>query len=113
VHWHNRPPLNSQELVAEDVKFTFDRFLTEKRNPLRFMLEPVDRAEVADRHTVKLLLEESFGWLINVLANPTGPGGSLIAHFRHSAQYGRVPAGLQQSRMHNPQVLQYPVSMFV
>ena len=24
VKWHNRPPLNGRELVAEDVKFTFD-----------------------------------------------------------------------------------------
>jgi peptide/nickel transport system substrate-binding protein len=29
VKWHNKPPLNGRELVAEDVKFTFDRFLTE------------------------------------------------------------------------------------
>src|SRR5215470_16205574 len=29
VQWHNKPPVNGRELVAEDVKFTFDRFLTE------------------------------------------------------------------------------------
>ena len=28
VKWHNRPPVNGRELVAEDVKFTLDRFLT-------------------------------------------------------------------------------------
>src|SRR5262244_3567093 len=28
VRWHNKPPLNGRELVAEDVKFTYDRFLT-------------------------------------------------------------------------------------
>ena len=27
VKWHNKPPLNGRELVADDVKFTFDRFL--------------------------------------------------------------------------------------
>src|SRR6266511_4824105 len=26
VKWHNKPPLNGRELVAEDVKFTYDRF---------------------------------------------------------------------------------------
>jgi ABC-type transport system substrate-binding protein len=36
VKWHNKPPVNGRELVAEDVKFTFDRFLTEKGNPLRY-----------------------------------------------------------------------------
>src|ERR1700752_110027 len=29
VKWHNRPPLNGRELVADDVKFTYDRFRTE------------------------------------------------------------------------------------
>src|SRR5262249_14274054 len=32
VKWHNKPPLNGRELVAEDVKFTFDRFLAEPGN---------------------------------------------------------------------------------
>src|SRR5262249_35646734 len=35
VTWHNKPPLNGRELVADDVKFTFDRFLNEKANVLR------------------------------------------------------------------------------
>jgi peptide/nickel transport system substrate-binding protein len=72
VKWHNKPPLNGRELVAEDVKFTYDRFLTEPGNPLRFMLEAVDRVEVVDRYTVKFVLKEPFVWLVNVLANPHG-----------------------------------------
>ena len=70
VKWHNRPPVNGRELVAEDVKFTFDRFLTEKGNAARYVLESVDRVEVVDRYTVKFLLKEPFVWLVNVLANP-------------------------------------------
>jgi peptide/nickel transport system substrate-binding protein len=72
VHWHNKPPVNGRELVAEDVKFTYDRFLTEPANPLRFMLDPVDRVEVVDRYTVKFLLKEPFVWLVEVLAGPAG-----------------------------------------
>jgi peptide/nickel transport system substrate-binding protein len=49
VHWHNKPPVNGRELVAEDVTCTFDRFLTEPAHPLRYMREPVDRIEVVDR----------------------------------------------------------------
>jgi peptide/nickel transport system substrate-binding protein len=70
VTWHNKPPLNGRELVAEDVKFTYDRFRAEPTNPLRFTLEAVDRIEVVDRYTVKFLLKEPFVWLVNVLANP-------------------------------------------
>lgn len=72
VRWHHKPPLNGRELVAEDVKFTFDRFLTEKGNPDRYVLESVDRVEVVDRYTVKFLLKEPFVWLVDALAIPRG-----------------------------------------
>ena len=72
VKWHNKPPLNGRELVAEDVKFTFDRFLAEPGNVIRYMLEPVDRVEVVDRYTVKFVLKEPFVWLVHMLANPVG-----------------------------------------
>jgi peptide/nickel transport system substrate-binding protein len=72
VRWHNKPPVNGRELTAEDVKFTYDRFLTEKGNPLRYTLDPVDRVEVVDRYTVRFRLKEPFVWLPNMLANPTG-----------------------------------------
>ena len=71
VKWHNKPPVNGRELVAEDVKFTYDRFLTEKGNANRYLLDSVDRIEVVDRYTVKFLLKEPYVWLINVLAYPT------------------------------------------
>jgi len=69
VTWHQKPPVNGRELVAEDVQFTFDRFLTEPGNADRYMLESVDRVEVVDRYTVKFLLKEPFVWLVDVLAN--------------------------------------------
>jgi len=72
VRWQNRPPLNGRELTAEDVKFTFDRFLAEKGNPLRYTLDPVDRVEVVDRYTVRFRLKEPFVWLVHMLANPVG-----------------------------------------
>src|SRR5213083_967487 len=70
VKWHNKPPVNGRELVAEDVKFTYDRFLTEPGNAMRHMLDPVDRVEVVDRYTVKFLLKEPYIWLVSVLAYP-------------------------------------------
>jgi len=69
VKWHNKPPVNGRELVAEDVKFTFDRFLTEPGNPERQLLEAVDRVEVVDRYTVQFLLKEPFVWLLDILAS--------------------------------------------
>ena len=69
VKWHNKPPVNGRELVAEDVKFSFDRFLTVPGNPERQLLESVHRIEVVDRYTVKFLLKEPFVWLLDILAN--------------------------------------------
>jgi len=70
VKWHNKPPVNGREFVAEDVKFTYDRFLSEKANANHFLLEPVDRVEVVDRYTVKFLLKEPYVWLVDTLAYP-------------------------------------------
>jgi peptide/nickel transport system substrate-binding protein len=70
VRWHNKPPVNGRELVAEDVKFSYDRLLAEKSNTDRQMLESVDRIEVVDRYTVKFVLKEPYVWLVDVLATP-------------------------------------------
>src|SRR5215468_9132471 len=72
VRWHSKPPVNGRELTAEDIRYTYDRFLTEKGNPLRFNLDPVDRIEVVDRYTVRFRLKEPFVWLPDVLAAPAG-----------------------------------------
>jgi peptide/nickel transport system substrate-binding protein len=71
VRWHNKPPVNGRELVADDVKFTFDRFLSEKGNPSRYFLDSVDRVEVVDRYTVKFVLHEPVVWLLDILASAT------------------------------------------
>jgi peptide/nickel transport system substrate-binding protein len=71
VKWHNKPPLNGRELVAEDVKFTYDRFLREPGNPNRYILDSVDRIEVVDRYTVKFSLKEPYVWFVNALAYST------------------------------------------
>src|SRR5215510_9697493 len=72
VRWQSVAPVNGRELTAEDVKFTFDRFLGEKANPHRYTFEPVERVEVVDRYTVRFRLKEPFVWLLNMLANPAG-----------------------------------------
>jgi peptide/nickel transport system substrate-binding protein len=71
IKWHNKPPVNGREFVAEDVKFTYDRFMAEKANGNRYLLDPVDRIEVVDRYRVKFVLKEPYVWFISVLAYPT------------------------------------------
>src|SRR2546422_10427644 len=35
VRWHPKPPVNGRELTADDVKYTYERFLAIKGNPNR------------------------------------------------------------------------------
>jgi len=68
VRWHNKPPVNGRELTAEDIKYTYERFLSVKSNPNRSMLEQVEKIEALDRYTVKFTLSEPFAWLLDYLA---------------------------------------------
>ena len=67
VRWHPKPPVNGRELTADDVKYTYDRFLTIKGNPNRSVLETVEKVEVLDKHTVKFTLSEPNAWFLDHL----------------------------------------------
>src|SRR5260370_18256874 len=72
VRWHNKPPVNGRELTAEDVKYSYDRFLNIKGNPNRYLLEAVDKIETPDKYTVRFVLKEPNPWFIDQLpAAPT------------------------------------------
>ena len=45
VRWHNKPPVNGRELTADDVKYTYNRFLTITGNPNKPVLEYIDRLD--------------------------------------------------------------------
>jgi peptide/nickel transport system substrate-binding protein len=68
VRWHPKPPVNGRELTADDVKYTYERFLTIKGNPNRPVLESVERVEALDKHTVKFTLSEPNAWFLDLLA---------------------------------------------
>jgi peptide/nickel transport system substrate-binding protein len=69
VRWHPKPPVNGRELTAEDVKYTYERFLNLKGNGNRTTLEQVDKIEALDRYTVKFTLKEPFAWFLDALAS--------------------------------------------
>src|SRR5215831_5575136 len=69
VYWHAKPPVNGRELVAEDVKYTYQRFLTMKGNPNRSLLEMIDKIETPDKYTVKFTLKEPDAWFVDRLAS--------------------------------------------
>ena len=70
VRWHAKPPVNGRELTADDVKYTYERFLTVKGNPSRGILDAIDTVEALDRHTVRFTLKEPHAWFVDNLAQP-------------------------------------------
>ena len=69
VRWHNKPPMNGRELTAEDVRYSYDRFLTIKGNANKAILEMVDKVEAPDKYTVKFTLREPNAWFVDRLAS--------------------------------------------
>ena len=59
-----------REVTAEDVKYTIERLLDPKVSvPLRSYLGPVDRVQVVDKHTVRIVMKEVYAPLLSVLAD--------------------------------------------
>ncbi len=73
VRWHAKPPVNGRELTAEDVRYTYERFMSLKGNQARSLLDPVERIEAPDRYTVRFTLSEPFAWFLDVLSSTSMP----------------------------------------
>jgi peptide/nickel transport system substrate-binding protein len=68
VRWHSKPPVNGRELTADDVKFTYERFLAMPANGNRPVLHMIERIDVIDRHSVRFTLKEPNAWFLDALA---------------------------------------------
>lgn len=70
VRWHNKPPVDGRELVADDVVYSVERFRTVKGNANAYMLAALDKVEAVDKYTVRFTLKEAYAWFLDILANP-------------------------------------------
>src|SRR5262249_52859375 len=77
VRFHAKPPVNGRELTAEDVRYTFERILTDKGSVNVSMYRAIARVEAVDRYTVRFVLKEPFAWFLDMIANPMA--GAIIA----------------------------------
>lgn len=68
VRWHDKPPVNGRELVADDVKYTVERFLSVPGNAIRDKLEMIDKIDVVNQYTVKMTLKHPYVWFLDQLA---------------------------------------------
>jgi peptide/nickel transport system substrate-binding protein len=73
VRFHAKPPVNGRELTAEDVKYTFERMLTETGSNAS-MYRSIAKVEAVDRYTVRFTLSEPFAWFLDMVASPMAGG---------------------------------------
>jgi peptide/nickel transport system substrate-binding protein len=76
VRFHNKPPVNGREVTAEDVRYTFERLLTEKGSNTS-MYRSIAKVEAVDRYTARFTLSEPFAWFLDMVASPVA--GAIIA----------------------------------
>ena len=77
VRFHAKPPVNGRELTAEDVRYTYERILTDKGSVNVSMYRAIAKVEAVDKYTVRFTLKEPFAWFLDMIANPMG--GAIIA----------------------------------
>jgi peptide/nickel transport system substrate-binding protein len=68
VRWHAKPPVNGRELVAEDVKFTFERVAA---SPEARLFPTLQAVTTPDRYTVRFELSAPFSAFVANLAATT------------------------------------------
>src|SRR5262249_53257028 len=77
ARFHAKPPVNGRELIADDVRYTFEHILTEKGSANVSMFRAIGKIEAVDRYTVRFTLKEPFAWFLDMIANPMA--GAIIA----------------------------------
>ncbi len=58
IRFHNKPPVNGRELVAEDIKWFFDTFYSSPLTPKGEMATLLDEIVVLDKYTIEFRITE-------------------------------------------------------
>jgi ABC-type transport system substrate-binding protein len=70
IKWHNQPPANGREFIAEDAVYGLKRFTENVPGfTTSSYLEPVDKYEVIDKSTFRLTTKQPFAPLLANIAN--------------------------------------------
>ena len=68
VRWENRAPVNGREVVAADVKYTWDRAV--KKSAFANLLGSIEAVEAPGPHTVRVHLTDAHAPFLHNLAEP-------------------------------------------
>jgi len=64
--WQDRAPANGRPITADDVKFTYERYMASGATKSRF--EPVEKVEAVDKNTVRIKLKRPTPEILNTFA---------------------------------------------
>jgi peptide/nickel transport system substrate-binding protein len=68
VKWHNVPPLNGRELVAQDIKYCYEAYA--KEGVQSFTFQEIDGMETPDKYTIRIHLKTPNTMFPENLAEP-------------------------------------------
>ena len=71
--WQNRAPANGRNVVADDVKFTYDLYSTTKASQTIARFEFMDRIEVVDPSTLRIKLKRPTPEVVTFFAHEQHP----------------------------------------
>jgi peptide/nickel transport system substrate-binding protein len=69
VKWQDKPPVNGREVVASDVKFTFDRLFKVAKTLYGYQLGDLKSVEAPDNYTLKFTLGSVYAPFLTHLGN--------------------------------------------
>ncbi|MFQ5876017.1 MAG: ABC transporter substrate-binding protein, partial [Dehalococcoidia bacterium] len=72
VKWANRPPVNGREVVADDVVFSYKRYIAPDAAN-RDLLGPVESIDAPDNYTVVFTFSEPYGAFLNFTSHSAFP----------------------------------------
>jgi len=77
IHYHNKPPVNGREFIADDIVFTFDRFMgtghgyTKPNEGYTSFLVAIEKVNLIDRYTLEVKFKNPSPWInMRVLLDP-------------------------------------------
>ena len=82
---------NGEILTAEDVKFTLDRM--QEQPTVSFLIGEIEKVEVIDENTVKVITKRGFGPLLKHLSHPGAAILNKKAVLEAGDAYGQHPIG--------------------
>jgi ABC-type transport system substrate-binding protein len=68
ARWHNKPPVNGRPVTAQDVVWSFNRFM--KESPERVRFAQVADIKAADEHTIQFQLKQPWAPFLSNIAAP-------------------------------------------